>query len=92
MFIDGLNKRVYHEIPGELKTNSTGVDLSQASELDPVQHKCPNCGQDLPISEYSLFYYCANCFRSYMISDDAYMTTELHSGDFRLPLERISTT
>jgi predicted RNA-binding Zn-ribbon protein involved in translation (DUF1610 family) len=82
IFIDGLNKRVYHEIPGELKTNSTGIDLSHASEMNPVQHKCPNCGQDLPISEYSLFYYCANCFRSYMISDDAYMTTELLNAKY----------
>lgn len=82
VFIDGLNKRVYHEVPDEIKTNSTGVDHSHASELNPVQHKCPNCGQDLPISENSLFYYCANCFRSYMISNDAYLTTNLQSARY----------
>jgi predicted RNA-binding Zn-ribbon protein involved in translation (DUF1610 family) len=82
MFIDGLNKRVYHEIPGELKTNSRGSDLSRASEINPVQHKCPNCGFDLPISEYSLFYYCRNCFRAYMINNDNYVATELRTAKY----------
>jgi len=82
MFIDGLNKRVYHEIPGEQETPSTGVDLSRASEMNPVQHKCPNCGFDLPVSEYSLFYYCQNCFRSYMIVDDSYVSTELRTAKY----------
>lgn len=82
MFIDGLNKRVYNEIPGQLETHSAGVDLSRASEMNPVQHKCPNCGFDLPVSEYSLFYYCGNCFRSYMIGDDKYITTELRTAKY----------
>ncbi len=82
LFIDGLNKRVYHEIPGEIEIRSTGIDLSKAAELNPVQHKCPNCGFDLPISESSLFYYCENCFRSYMIKDDNYAPAELSSATY----------
>ncbi len=82
LFVDGLNKRVYHEIPGEIELQSTGVDLSRAAELNAVQHKCPNCGFDLPVSESSLFYYCENCFRSYMIIDDDYAKTELAQAKY----------
>lgn len=82
MFIDGLNKRVYREIPGEIKTDPTGADLSRSTELNPVQHKCPNCGFDLPISERSLFYYCENCFRSYMIAGDRYAKVEFFSAKY----------
>lgn len=76
LFVDGLAKRVYNEIPGDAEFHSKGIDNSTATELDPVQHKCPNCGFDLPVSQRSLFYYCRNCDRSYMIGDDTYHKVE----------------
>ncbi len=82
MFIDGLNKRVYHEIPGTFEYRTSGLDQSRAEEMNPVQHKCPNCGFDLPTSESSLFYYCANCSRSYMIKDDGYSLTDMVCGAY----------
>jgi predicted RNA-binding Zn-ribbon protein involved in translation (DUF1610 family) len=82
MFVDGLNKRVYHEIPGTFEYRASGLDRSKAEEMNPVQHKCPNCGFDLPTSESSLFYYCANCSRSYIIKDDNYMLTDLRCGNY----------
>jgi len=80
LFVDGLNKRVYHEIPGAFEPQLSGSDQSRAEELSPVQHKCPNCGFDLPTSECSLFYHCSNCGRSYLIKDDGYFKTEMKSA------------
>ncbi len=77
MFIDGLNKRVYHEIPDVFEYQPGGADKSRAQELNPVQHKCPNCGFDLPTSESSLFYHCENCQRSYLIENDDYVLTDM---------------
>jgi LSD1 subclass zinc finger protein len=76
LFVDGLAKHVYNETPGEADFGGKGIDNSSASELNPVQHKCPNCGFDLPVSQRSLFYYCENCDRSYMIGDDTYHKVE----------------
>lgn len=94
-FIDGLNKRVYHEIPGTFDYRASGLDGSRAVEMNPVQHKCPNCGFDLPTSELSLFYYCANCSRSYVIKDDDYALTDLtygayEAGEYNHPFWRFS--
>jgi hypothetical protein len=83
MFIDGLTKDVYHEVFGLAEYKSRGADVSRAAELNPVQHKCPNCGFDLPVSESSLHYHCANCDRSYMLGADKYNLTEFHGA----PLE-----
>lgn len=82
MFIDGLNKRVYNEIPGTFEYRSSGTDRSRAEEMNPVQHKCPNCGFDLPTSESSLFYYCSNCQRSYLIEDDDYVSAEMVGASY----------
>ena len=76
MFIDGLTKEVYHEVFDSFEYRGRGSDVSRAVELNPVQHKCPNCGVDLPVSELSLHYYCANCDRSYMLKDDNYHLSE----------------
>lgn len=80
LFIDGLNKRVYHRIPCMLEYHASGSDRSRASALNPVQHKCPNCGFDLPVSESSLFYHCSNCGRSYLIKEEGYFKTEMKSA------------
>ncbi len=77
MFIDGLTKDVYHEVFDSFEYNGRGADVSKAVELNPTQHKCPNCGFDLPVSELSLYYYCANCDRSYTLEDDDYHSVEL---------------
>jgi predicted RNA-binding Zn-ribbon protein involved in translation (DUF1610 family) len=95
VFIDGLNRRVYREIPGRLEYESKGVDKSKAVELNPVQHKCPNCGFDLPVSQVSLFYYCSNCDRSYLLKDDDYVPTKqdvwkYEEGAFHHPFWRFS--
>jgi len=82
LLIDGLNKDVFNEIPGEFKNSAKNVDLSDASELKMVKHKCPNCGADFPVSEWSLFYHCVNCFKSYMIDNDDYRRCEFHSAVF----------
>jgi len=76
LFIDGLAKRVYNEIFDTFGYTAGGVDRSRAVELNPVQHKCPNCDFDLPVSESSLHYHCDNCGRSYMIGDDSYFQVE----------------
>lgn len=80
LLVDGLSKRVYYQIPRLLDYDPEGVDRSRAEELKPVQHKCPNCGFDLPVSEASLFYHCSNCGRSYLIKDDGYLKTEMKSA------------
>jgi len=82
MFIDGLTKKVYHEIFDSFEYRPRGIDNSHAVDLNPVQHKCPNCGFDLPVSEQSLYYYCSNCFRSYMLKDDEYHSVELKCASF----------
>lgn len=82
MFVDGLNKRVYHEIPDVFEYQPGGADKSRAEELNPVQHKCPNCGFDLPTSESSLFYHCENCQRSYLIENDDYVLTDMACAQY----------
>ncbi len=82
MFIDGLNKRVFHETPGIFEYRTSGMDRSRAEEINPVQHKCPNCGFDLPASESSLFYHCENCQRSYLIEDDDYVLTDMACAQY----------
>jgi predicted RNA-binding Zn-ribbon protein involved in translation (DUF1610 family) len=93
VFIDGLNRRVYREIPGPLEYKPKRPDKSRAVELDPVQHKCPNCGFDLPVSQVSLFYFCSNCDRSYLLRDDDYISIKLEmwkyeDGAFHHPFWR----
>lgn len=82
LFIDGLAKRVYNETPGEFEYDGRGIDNSRAVELNPVQHKCPNCGFDLPVSKWSLHYYCGNCERSYVLNDDRYIPVKYNSASF----------
>ena len=83
MFIDGLTKDIYHEEFDSFDYSGVGTDVSRAVELNPVQHKCPNCGFDLPASELSLHYHCANCDRSYMLEDDDYHLTKLQCGSYK---------
>ncbi len=80
LFIDGLAKRVINEIAEAFENSPKGKDESTATELNPVQHKCPNCGFDLPISDSSLFYHCSNCDHSYLIKDDGYQSAETLSS------------
>jgi len=78
LFIDGLTRNVYHEIFDAFEYSGRGTDVSRAVELNPVQHKCPNCGFDLPVSESSLYYFCGNCGRPYMLKDNDY-----HQAEFK---------
>lgn len=82
LFVDGLTKSVYNEISESFEVGIKGIDRSRAVELNPVQHKCANCGFDLPVSESSLHYFCSNCGRSYMIGDNSYIPTESNFASY----------
>lgn len=97
LLIDGLAKEVYFETTDSFEYHGKGADRSRAVELNPVEHKCPNCGFDLPVSDVSLFYHCANCGRSYMLKDDHYVPTKpvcasLEEGSYYHPFWRFRFT
>jgi predicted RNA-binding Zn-ribbon protein involved in translation (DUF1610 family) len=80
--LDGLAKSVISVIPGLFEYRPTGKDISQAGILTPIQHKCPSCGFNLPTSECSLHYHCANCGKSYMLKTDTYQKVETISFQY----------
>jgi hypothetical protein len=79
-FIDGLSKRVINEVAEDLEYASAGKGNSPADEFKPVAHRCPNCGIDLPVSELSLVYYCANCHKSCLVNGDNYCIIQTRSA------------
>ena len=79
-FIDGLSKRVLETQPNTVKREEQGLDNSKCSLFQPVAHKCPNCGFDLPVSETAIVYYCSNCNRSFLIKDESYIQIPTKSG------------
>lgn len=76
IFVDGLARRVINEIDGVFESHPIGKDESGYVPFKPVGHKCPNCGFDLPVSESSLTYYCANCDRLWLIKGSGYVSIE----------------
>jgi LSD1 subclass zinc finger protein len=79
-FIDGLSGRVINEIPGRFEYSPEGKDLSRSNLFSAVTHRCPNCGAELPVSDFSLVYYCANCRKSFIIDNDAYRLIRTRSA------------
>ncbi|OGC90809.1 MAG: hypothetical protein A2W25_12800 [candidate division Zixibacteria bacterium RBG_16_53_22] len=79
-FIDGLSKRIINETSEPFEDRSGETGLVIGDEFKPIPHRCPNCGADLPVSEFSLIYYCRNCHKSYIVVSDGYRLTKTRSA------------
>jgi DNA-directed RNA polymerase subunit RPC12/RpoP len=74
LVIDGLSRRVIHEVAGDWHEPVPGPPALGITDLRPEPHRCPNCAADFEPSEQSLAYVCTNCDRNYL----------LEPGGFRL--------
>lgn len=70
--LDGLSKRVISTSRKAWSRPWMPEAITLESLPKPEPHRCPNCGQDLPASERSLYYFCRNCSRPWFLSQDGY--------------------
>ena len=72
VFVDALAKRGYKLSEGEFVYQG-GVSGGKNSQfVNPIRHQCPNCGADLPVKHFSLYYPCTNCQRAYLLDGEGY--------------------
>jgi hypothetical protein len=70
--LDGLSKRIIKATLERWEPPLAGASSDSVSELVPEPHRCPHCGADLPPSERSIVYACANCQRIWQLEPAGY--------------------
>ena len=67
VFVDALAGRGYQSL--DYPFNYDGPPSTQKNSIfiKPERHQCPNCGADLAESQFSLFFGCKNCRRSFLL-------------------------
>ncbi len=68
---DPLAKRLVSMGQKEFELPEAEQPTRTAATIQIAEHRCPNCGVDLPVAD-SVSYYCANCRRLYAESGSGY--------------------
>lgn len=67
VFVDALAGRGYQSLDHPFNYDGPPSTQKNSSLIKPERHQCPNCGADLAESQFSLFFGCKNCRRSYLL-------------------------
>lgn len=69
VFVDALAGRGYHTHDSAFRYNGPLSIQKHSSYMVPQRHQCPNCGADLPKSQFSLYFPCKNCSRAFLFEN-----------------------
>jgi len=82
VFVDALARRGYMMSEEEFIYRGGVSEGKNSQYVNPVRHQCPNCGADLGVSHFSLYYPCANCRRAFMLEGKDYRQITPLAADF----------
>ena len=69
---DGIAKSLLEEESGQGQITKENTEPNEPYRIRLLTHRCKNCGYDLPVREFDIFFYCNTCGRLWLLKDGEY--------------------